>query len=240
MDFLNKGKNLVIIIGAMKSGTTSLFKILSQHPEIIGTKKNETHFFSIHFDKGLDYYNTMWDTNNLSHNNYLFLEASPTYFKRHIHRNVAKRINKNYPEAKLICILRDPIDRLESNYIQYINDTGIKSGINNHLPDELIYSSMYSFQLNDYLKFFNKSNLKIIKTSDLNNSPKKIFDEVCSFLDIKNYNFKNLSVKYGNRKISNTYIYQKLRKIKIFQKIVLLLHKVKVSNNRIFFCKIKD
>ncbi|MDT0559383.1 sulfotransferase [Ichthyenterobacterium sp. W332] len=213
------GENLIIIIGAMKSGTTSLFKHLSQLPEVISTQKTETHFFSTKFDKGLNFYQSFWEPNSFDKTN-LYLEASPTYFKCHLHKDVPKNIFNSYPKAKLICILRHPIDRLETNYRQYINDTGNKEGINTNLPEDLVLSSMYYHQIKEYLKYFGKNQIKIVKTKDLKTNPEKVLDDVCTFLNTKKINFKNLSVKYGDRRVTNTGLYQNLRKFRLLKAIV--------------------
>jgi hypothetical protein len=212
------GSNLVLIIGAMKSGTTSLFKFLSQHPDIIATTKTETHFFSNHFDKGLDNYIAHWP--EVSSTDKIYLEASPTYFKYHLHVDVPKKIFKSYPKARLICILRDPIKRLESNYRQYINDSGITEGINTHIPDELLRSSMYFSQMEKYLEYFNKNQIKVIRTSELHSNPNDILLSVCNFINVGPYSFNDLSVKYGDSQVTNTSIYQNLRKFKILKTLV--------------------
>lgn len=212
------GSNLLLIIGAMKSGTTSLFKFLSQHPDIIPTTKTETHFFSNYFDKGLDNYIAHWPED--SSTDKIHLEASPTYFKYHLHDGVPEKIFKSYPKARFLCILRDPIKRLESNYRQYINDLGITEGINTHMPDELLKSSKYFSQMEKYLEYFNKNQIKVIRTSDLHSNPNEVLLSVCNFIDVGPYSFKDLLVKYGDSQVTNTSIYQNLRKFKILKTLV--------------------
>jgi len=212
------GSNLVIIIGAMKSGTTSLFKFMSQHPNIIATKRTETHFFSKNFEKGLDFYNTLWPV--IETENKLYLEATPGYYKSHIHEEIPEKIYKCYPKAKLLYILRDPIKRLESNYRQYINDSGNMEGINKHLPEDLIQSSMYYYQIEKFLPFFEKEQIQVIRTIDLNKNPLETLHGVCRFLEIELYDFKDINVKYGDARVTNTNVYQNLRKIKLLKALV--------------------
>lgn len=216
---INKdGSNLVIIIGAMKSGTTSLFKFMSQHPDIISTKRTETHFFSKQFEKGLDFYNSLWP--DVDPENRLYLEATPGYYKSHLHDDIPQKIYESYPKARLLFILRNPLNRLESNYRQYINDSGNKEGINNHLPEDLVQSSMYFYQVEKFLKYFTKDQIQIIKTSDLNRNPQDTLNKVCDYLNISTHNFKDLTVKYGDSRVTNTNIYQNLRKFKFLKSLV--------------------
>ena len=216
---INKnGSNLVIIIGAMKSGTTSLFKFMSQHPDIISTKRTETHFFSKQYDKGLKFYNSLWP--DVDPKNRLYLEATPGYYKSHLHDEIPRKIFESYPEAKLLYILRDPINRLESNYRQYINDSGNKEGINNHLPDDLVQSSMYFYQIEKFLKFFKKDKIHIIRTVDLDKNPQETLNSVSKFLGISVSEYKELNVKYGDSRVTNTNIYQSLRKFKLLKALV--------------------
>lgn len=212
------GSDLVIIIGAMKSGTTSLFKYLSQHPGILATKKTETHFFSKNFENGLDFYNNMWP--DAQSNNILYLEATPGYYKSHIHDDIPQKIYNSYPKARLLFIVRHPIDRLESNYRQYINDSGNTDGINNNLPEELITSSMYYYQIKKFLPYFNKNQIMTLKTSDLRSKPNETLLDVCEFLQIPEFNFQNTSVKYGDKRVTNTNLYQNLRKFKLLKSLV--------------------
>lgn len=216
-----QGKNLVIIIGAMKSGTTSLFKHLTQHPDIITTHKNEARFFTKHYDKGIEFYKTLWPTDNRK--NVVYVEATPSYSKAHLHEGIPQKIYNNFPKARLIYILRNPIKRTESNYRQYMNDTGDRRGINTHLPEELIKSSMYFFQISKFLECFDKSQIKILKTSDVKNNPKDQLKILCDFMGVKPYDFKNLEVQYGDSKVTNSKFYQDYRKHRILQPIASLI-----------------
>lgn len=212
------GSNLVIIIGAMKSGTTSIFKFLSQHPDIVATKKTETHFFSKMFKKGLDFYENSWP--NVESHEKVFLEATPGYYKSHVHDNIPYKISSSYPKVKLLFIIRNPIKRLESNYRQYINDSGNMQGINNYLPEDLVQSSMYYYQIQKFAPYFHKTQIKILKTSELKNEPQQVLNDVCDYLQISKFNFQNVSVKYGDQRVTNTNLYQNLRRIKFLKSLV--------------------
>ena len=109
--------NFALIIGAMKCGTTSLFNILAQHPQVSPCFYKEPAFFSFNnrFSKGIEYYQSLWNWNPSSHK--VALEASTAYTKTHrTDFNTAENIAKFKDRAnfKFIYILRNPIDRIES------------------------------------------------------------------------------------------------------------------------------
>jgi hypothetical protein len=112
-----------IIIGAQRSGTTSLFRYLSQHPSIVPSLFKETHYFdnAYHHTKlGINWYKAQFPT--LVYRNHLLKtknidmitgESTPYYL---FHPMAADRIAKSLPQVKLIALLRNPINRAFSHY----------------------------------------------------------------------------------------------------------------------------
>ncbi len=102
-----------LIIGAQKSGTTTLFKALSMHPEIGVPLKKEQQFFSSN-----DFHSEGWDSYmsrlKVKSGKLRYGEASPHYLSSHI---ASKRIAAECSESKLIVLLRNPIDRAYSHYL---------------------------------------------------------------------------------------------------------------------------
>lgn len=112
-----------LIIGAQKCGTTSLYKCLIDHPQILRARQKELHFFDNNYSKGLDWYRTQFvmpsrqemQSGQKMRLNQKFLvgEASPYYI---FHPLVPERVRLHIPEAKLIVMLRDPVARAWSQY----------------------------------------------------------------------------------------------------------------------------
>lgn len=100
----------VIIIGAQRCGTTSLFEYLSAHPDILPASRKEVHYFDNNFDKGNKWYSDFFPS---SVSGKLRLEASPYYI---FHPHVAARIADNTPDIKLILLIRDPVERAYSHF----------------------------------------------------------------------------------------------------------------------------
>ncbi len=99
-----------IIIGAQKGGTTSLYRYLTEHPEIGGASKKEVHFFDRSYDKGMDWYLAHFPRRGEFP---VVGEASPSYL---FHPEVPGRVRRAVPDAKLIALLRNPVDRAFSQY----------------------------------------------------------------------------------------------------------------------------
>jgi len=96
-----------LIIGAQKTGTSSLFNYLSMHPQVINSNKKEVHYFDKNFERPLNWYKQFFPFKFIA-NNYTIGEATPDYL---YHPFVAQRIYNTIPGVKLIIILRNIIIR---------------------------------------------------------------------------------------------------------------------------------
>jgi hypothetical protein len=110
----------VLIVGAMKAGTTSLQQYLDQQPGYQGPFNKEVHYFDWRWRFGRLWYQAYFPTQSAlraaalaGQKRALTGEASPFYL---FHPLAAQRIAAQYPEAKIIAILRHPIDRAVSHY----------------------------------------------------------------------------------------------------------------------------
>lgn len=171
--------NVLMIIGAMKCGTTSLFKYLSDHPDIVPSKVKEPEFFcekQRHRVKLKSYFE-LWPS--LYKDKY-HMEASTGYSKYPDEMNVPQRINEHKIRPKFIYIVRNPIKRLASYKTHLINRMG------ETLPDyrELINESKYYMQLEQFREYFPKQDILVIDFDDLAMQPALVVTKVCEFLDI--------------------------------------------------------
>ncbi|MFO1468554.1 MAG: sulfotransferase domain-containing protein [Steroidobacteraceae bacterium] len=105
-----------IIGGTEKAGTTSVFDNLGAHPEVCAASRKETDFFRSGYtgEAGEDAQNYAAFFARCDQRSPIFMEASPGYLGEA--RSVAPRIRSLAPDAKLLFILRDPLDRLYSSY----------------------------------------------------------------------------------------------------------------------------
>lgn len=101
-----------VVIGANGSGTTSFYWNLVQHPSFLPTATKEVHFFDRHWDDGLGWYRAHFPLAVASRYR-ITGEATPSYLFR---PGVASRIRETVPHARLIALLRDPVDRAYGHY----------------------------------------------------------------------------------------------------------------------------
>jgi hypothetical protein len=175
-----------VIIGAMKSGTSSLHHYLSQHPEICMSAEKEPNFFieARNFGKGLDWYRSLFadPTKVLG-------EASPAYSKRHRYRGVPERLHGLVPDVKLVYILRDPVERIVSHYLHnrilgrerrcLTEAVGARFYQNNY-----VRTSMYGFQLEAFLQKFPMEQILIVTSEDLGDERSETLRRIFRFIGV--------------------------------------------------------
>lgn len=108
-----------VIIGAQKSGTTSLYHVLSQHPYVRPAARKELHYFSIFFHRGLDWYRSCFPSpEQEAGRSTITGESSPYYL---FHPHAPRRMAEALPQTRLIVLLRNPVDRAYSHYQMIAN-----------------------------------------------------------------------------------------------------------------------
>ena len=157
-----------IIIGSAKSGTTSLYFTLVQHPRICKCKVKEPHWFAPTFSKNkrfdinsFERYEELWPTYTDEKYDYA-LEASTSYTRYPMYPDVARKIYEQIPDAKLIYVMRDPAERIRSHK-QMI------AGRGQELHPDKYYLDMsdYEMQLEQYRLYFNPEQILTIQFEDM-------------------------------------------------------------------------
>ena len=140
-------------IGVAKSGTTSLYDILRQHPDIFLPSFKEPHFFDIieNFNQGLNWYkNTYYSRANKD----IIGDFTPSYF---FDKNVPKRIHSSLGnDIRFIVLLRDPVDRAYSHYLHSFRDRHESLSFEDALRNEKERLNSY-MKTGDYLSFLRHS-----------------------------------------------------------------------------------
>ncbi|WP_017296387.1 sulfotransferase family protein [Geminocystis herdmanii] len=217
-----------IIIGAMKSGTTSLHYYLNSHPEIFMSKEKELNFFIKSnelplgtWEKGIDWYKSQFMGNAK-----IYGEASPNYTLYPTIKGIPQRMHSIIPNAKLIYIVRDPIERIISHYVHRYADGKENRTLTEALTDFdnnfYICRSQYYLQIEQYLQYYSPKNILVISTEELSKVPKKTLQTIFNFLGVSNYSeiikhkkklhksiYKRRKNKLGN-KISTLPIFSKI------------------------------
>lgn len=143
----------VIIIGAMKAGTSSLFNMLAQHPSICSSRVKEPEFFSQHQEHRVDVdrYEDLFDYVPGTHTR--CLEASTGYTKFPGEMDVPRRMKDYGLEPSFIYVVRDPFARVESEY-NFAHLSRKPWRYENPLSVGAVQRSMYYLQIREFLRWY--------------------------------------------------------------------------------------
>jgi len=179
-----------MIIGSMKSGTTSLFDILTKHPNIAPCRVKEPCFFSDIKDtkdflevEKITRYEDLWSENLSSDKNLTLLEASTSYTKLPWSGNVAQRIRSYGLTPKFIFLARDPIERIRSHY-NYMLGVGGFSVQESMVSKQFLELSRYYTQVRPFLEEFGVDNLLVLTYEDFVEDPALTTDKIFDFLEL--------------------------------------------------------
>lgn len=197
-----------VIIGAQKCGTSSLYHLLIQHPYVAPAVKKEVHFFDNRFEEGIEWYRQNFPTSKWKDGlRTVTGEATPYYL---FHPHVAKRMAEAVPQAKLIVLLRNPIDRAYSHYNQAIRreieplkfevaieaeEERLRGEREKMLEDERYASfshqqfsylsrGVYVDQLARWAEFFDREKLLVLKSEDFLRNSRETLELVLHFLGL--------------------------------------------------------
>jgi len=172
-----------IIIGAMKSATSTLHEQLARQPGIFMSTPKEPNFFSDEpeFERGLGYYFSLFAP---APQGALCGESSTHYTKIPRHPKVVERIADAVPDAKFIYVMRHPIDRLVSHYMhewsQRVLEMPLAQALDWH--PALFDFSRYTMQLEPYFRAFGKDRVLPVFFDRLNAHPQAELERVCRFI----------------------------------------------------------
>jgi hypothetical protein len=157
----------LIVIGAQKCGTSALHYYLRQHPDIAMSKPKELNFFisERNWDEGVDWYASHWNGEAPVRG-----EASPNYTAHPHFAGVPERMHAVVPGAKLVFIVRDPIERMVSQYVHNYTKRAEHRDMATTLLDPkktYINRSRYFFQLEQFLTHYPPDAIMVIEQADL-------------------------------------------------------------------------
>jgi hypothetical protein len=209
-----------IVIGVGRGGTTSLYNYLNQHNCIQKSSYDEIGFFDDNFHLGVNWYRSMFPTKYEKQKiikkfgKFLTYDVTPWYIRRPW---TANRIKTLLPSAKIISVLRNPVDRTYSHYHLTCREKGTTKSFEEIIEEDIkkidnydgnlknsqkyyedfvqnshIARGFYLEQLENWFTVFNKENILIISSEDLANHTQKTMDYVFNFLNIEDQVIPNL------------------------------------------------
>ncbi|MGC6490594.1 MAG: sulfotransferase domain-containing protein [Flavobacteriales bacterium] len=215
------------IVGAPKAGTTSLHHYLNQHTQVSMSSIKEPDFFSCREVSSL-FYNSKSIQNSKDYEK-LFDETKPILGEASVsylfYQDVPKRIKDYNKDAKIIIMLRQPIERAFSHYLM---DSRLGYC---HLEFDHIFKcqekypqffqqyfelGLYHDQVKRYITAFGKENVKILFYDDFKKDTSLVMKEVFDFLNVDNlslnYSIQNPFVLPSNTLVAFLYKFDWLRK----------------------------
>jgi len=193
-----------LIIGAMKSGTSSLHYYLTQHPQVIAPLRKEVHYFDLNLQRGESWYRANFGQAGQAGVN---IDSSPYYL---FHPLVPQRAHALVPGAKLIVLLRDPVRRAYSHYWHQRNkgreslsfedavaaEPGridrahelLARGEIEHSDAHQYFSYLargrYAEQLRRWLQFYPRERLLVLRFEDLVREPLPVLNRTLDWLGL--------------------------------------------------------
>lgn len=193
-------------IGTQKGGTTSLYRLLRQHPQLYLPEPKELHYFSLHYGQGPDWYARHfqaakpWQRRG---------EITPYYL---FHPEVPQRIHRLRQNIRLLVLLRDPVARTLSQYFHArrygFESLDLEAALNAEperlagceavlqKPDGLhqahqrhsyLARSRYEQQISRYWTLFSPRQMLILRSEDLFTTPDETCQRIRHFLGIQQF-----------------------------------------------------
>jgi len=202
----------LFIVGSMKSGTTSLSAYLNTHPSIFMTAdpKEPTYFLEREqildvlpgveqrgFWRGERYYLELFAK---AEGMPIIGEASANYARLHRVKGVPERVAKFNPEARIVFIMRDPVERTISHYWYMVQHFDERRGMFKAIREDpdFVDTSNYAMQLRPYLKLFGAEHVKVLTTEALRDHPQEVMHDLFRWLGVDaSFNPPNLTERFG-------------------------------------------
>lgn len=178
----------LFIIGAMKSGTTSLHEYLDTHPQIQMSQEKEPGYFveELGLHKGEEWYLSRWARDG----RYRYLgESSTHYTKLPLYQGVPERLYQYNPEGRLIYIMRNPFDRVVSHYWHALRDAhhgGELRPLLKAVREDTGYLAFsdYATQLEPYFERFGRGAVLTLTFEALVEDPQREVDRIYDWLGL--------------------------------------------------------
>lgn len=212
-----------LIIGAQRGGTSSLYRYLGDHPQIVPSLRKETEYLSRRYASGISWYKAHFPLRarlvgrtRLTGTKTLTFEATPDYI---YYTHAPARAAAILPEAKIIVLLRDPVERAHSHYQHMVRlgfetmtfEEALAAEENRIQPDldaldldplhycrdslrfSYVSRGFYLDQLTGWMEHFPRERFMIASSEDFFADPAGVYREILSFLDLRSWTPANLA-----------------------------------------------
>jgi Sulfotransferase domain len=196
-----------VVIGTAKGGTSYFYHLLTQHPYVEPAAAKELHFFGSHFDEGVEWYRRCFPASRWKEGRKTITGEATPYLGN---PNVPERMARVIPRARLIALLRNPVDRAYSMYHHRVrhgwetrtfeeaieaeearmlearrDESAIRDEGSSYLR-----RGVYVDQLLRWTKFFSDDQMLILKSEDFFERPQNTLRLALEFLGLPNWEFE--------------------------------------------------
>jgi hypothetical protein len=204
----------LVIVGAQRCGTTTLYSALSEHPALLHAARKEVHYFDVAYERGLAWYRAHFPltararwiarTTGISP---LAFEASPYYM---FHPLACERIARDLPDVKLLVLIRDPVQRAHSAHAHEValgyddvpfetalelEDVRLQGEVQRILSNPRYVShshqhhayrarGQYIEQLERLEVLFGRERIHVVDSGDFFKRPEPTYDSILEFLEL--------------------------------------------------------
>jgi hypothetical protein len=206
-----------LIVGAQKGGTTSLYRYLASHPQVIESYLKEVHFFDLNFRRKERWYRAHFALHfphnivgRLRKKKIITGDCTPYYL---FHPHAPSRVASLYPDMKIIAVLRNPVDRAYSHYMHNkrkgretrsfdaaiaeeqtvmpaeIERMALDADYYSHYHRHFsyLYRGIYVDQLARWARHIPQKQTLILHSEEIFLSPQKVFAKILRFLDLRDH-----------------------------------------------------
>lgn len=214
----------LLIIGAQRCGTSSLYKYLGRHPEVAASLRKEIRYFTAYFDKGEDWYRAHFPLTISASGVRVAFEASPDYL---LDPRCAERAAELVADSRIVVMLRDPVERAFSQYLHNrrlgleplsfeealereedrlaphraaLEQNPAAAVSNEYYRFSYVTRGLYAEQLELWLARFPAQSVMVVHSEDLFSRPVDVFGELTGFLGVSPWlpdEFRNYSYVGG-------------------------------------------
>jgi hypothetical protein len=199
-----------VVIGAMKGGTSFLYHLLTQHPLVERASAKELHFFDLLFEEGVEWYRRCFPPPKWKEGRRTMTGEATPYLSYPL---APERVAGVIPQARLIALLRNPVDRAYSHYQQAVRKgrenrsfeeaieaeelralgagrDASEGGERARLDDSrgaYLFKGLYVDQLLRWSEFFGEEQMLVLKSEDFFESPQETLKSVLEFLGLPDW-----------------------------------------------------
>jgi Sulfotransferase domain len=183
-----------IVIGAMRAGTTALYRVFLESGLVAVPECKETDFYlsKSNFARGLNWYRKQFGNSDLP-----WVDFCPNYTKRDMFPGAPARTFENAPNAKLIFIARDPVARAESQYKHtFMHSASLADPadvFDTREGEHILMVSKYAYQLEPYFEHWSKDDILIVDFNDLLDHSSVVFKRIAEHIGLEPSAIERLS-----------------------------------------------